>query len=180
MSGDEKTKNKRKFGRWIFLGLVIGMGVAWFSPAGKAVRALFGMYVLDKSETNLSWNVDSEARLKAMHTAAMLFHDSEEAFPKADSWMDELLKRLNTDDLKEGEFVKKITRPDVTATGQFGYAINVAVAGKYKGDISDPKTVLIFESRQTQKNASGKPKEDAIGMGVCIDGSIVKSASTSK
>jgi hypothetical protein len=112
-----------------------------------------------------------------MHTAAELFHSSEDMYPKADKWMDDLLIRLQTQNLKKGEAERKLKRPDLEKEpDQYGFAINSAVAGKYKGDIKDPKTILIFESKDTKKNAVGDPKTEGKpnGSGITISGGIVK------
>lgn len=115
--------------------------------------------------------------LKAIHTAIMQFHDSEERFPDPAKWMDEMENYLETADLAEGEAAKKLINPAVAkSVGEYGFAMNKALGNKYKGDIKDPKTILIFESKDTKRNASGDPtalKPDGGGEGITISGDLV-------
>jgi hypothetical protein len=144
------------------LALTVGV-VFWFSPAGDAVRDILKSGFLDNSEpTYENFKGDSSARLKALHTATMSYHQSEESFPKAEKWMDDLLPRLKTSDLKLGEAQKKLIRPDLEGqSGKFGYALNNKVAGKYRGDFKDGNTILFFESVETNRSAVGDPAKDA-------------------
>jgi len=59
--------------------------------------------------------------------------------------------------------------------------MNDAASGKYKGDLKDPKTILIFDSSDTSRNAHGDPKKllptpprPGGNLGITVDGSIVK------
>lgn len=151
-------------------------GGIWISPIGDAIRDV--MEVADVKEVQNSYEgKTSEENLKAMFTAAESYHSSEEKYPEASSWNDDILPRLNTPDLKEGEANKKLTRPDLLGQpGKFGYAINSEAAGKYKKDLKDPKTILFFESKETSKNLSGNPSNDGKkpGKAILIDGTIVE------
>ena len=154
---------------------VIAIGA--FTPQGRAVRTLIATLTQKDVSGTEAYQGDLKDRLNAMKTAADLYHTSEDMYPKADKWMDDLLIRLQTQNLKKGEAERKMKRPDMeTAPDQYGFAINTAVAGKYKGNIKDPKTILIFESKDTKKNASGDPKSDGKpgGEGITISGEIVK------
>ncbi len=156
--------------------LLIALGVTWFSPAGKAIRALLPIALMKDTAGTESFKGDLSDRLKAMYTAAELYHQSEDSFPKAETWTDDLLKRLQTQNLKPGEAEKKLKRPDLeTIPDQFGFEINKEVAGKYKGDIKDPKTIMIFESKETKKNLSGDPKVDGKpgGQAITVSGELV-------
>ena len=154
---------------------VIAIGA--FTPQGKAIRTLVATLTQKDISGTEAYQGDIKDRLKAMHTAADLFHASEDAYPKADKWMDDLLIRLQTQNLKKGEAERKLKRPDVEANpDQYGFAFNAAAVGKYRGDIKDPKTILIYESKDTKKNAVGDPKADGKpgGEGITISGEIVK------
>lgn len=156
--------------------VVLASAIAWFSPAGDAVRDLLKTGILEKNEANAKFEGDTIAHLKALHTAAEVFHQSEEKFPDAATWMDDLLPRLKTGDLANGEAEKKLVRPDLYGqSGSYGYAINSAVASKYKGDVKDEKAVLFFESSLTSKNASGDPMKEALkgGKGITAKGEII-------
>jgi len=167
---------KKKVLRVGCLVLLVAIVVSAYSPAGKAIIALGKMALQKDVSGTEEYKGSVNDRLNAMRTAADLYHQSEDAFPKAETWMDDLLTRLQTQNLKKGEAEKKIRRPDLEATpDQYGFALNQAVAGKYKGDIKDPKTILIYESTETKKNASGNPKTDGKpgGSGITISGEIV-------
>jgi hypothetical protein len=88
-----------------------------------------------------------------------------------------LLIRLQTHNFNKGEGENKLKRPEEDANSdEYGFALNRAVAGKYKGDIKDQQTILIFESVETMKNAVGDPKVDGKpgGEGITLSGEIVK------
>ena len=168
-------------GKKIVRGVVIAgitvIVIGAFTPQGKAVRVLIATLTQKDVSGTEAYQGDVKDRLKAMRTAADLYQTSEDMYPKADNWMDDLLIRLQTQNLKKGEAEKKLKRPDMETTpDQYGFAINSAVAGKYKGDIKDPKTILIFESKETKKNMSGDPKADGKpgGEGITISGEIIK------
>lgn len=121
------------------------------------------------------YTASNEANLRAMHTALMLYHDSEGQFPAADGWMDAIKNRLKAYDLASGEAEKKLIRPDLAGKADaYGYAINTAAAGKYKDDVGGPKTPFIYESHQTTRNASGDPQKDRDGWAIAVDGTILK------
>lgn len=158
------------------LVLLIGGAIAWFSPAGDAVRDLLKTGILEKNEANAKFEGDTIAHLNALQVAAGVYHQSEEKFPEAATWMDDLLPRLKTGDLAQGEAEKKLVRPDLlTQPGKYGYAINSALAGKYQGDLKDEKAVLFFESIKTDKNSAGDPAQDAKkgGKAITFKGEIV-------
>ncbi|MDH4388667.1 MAG: hypothetical protein QE269_08070 [Fimbriimonas sp.] len=156
--------------------MILGGAAAWFSPAGDAVRDLLKTGILEKNEANAKFEGDSITHLKALHVAAEVYHQSEEKFPEAVSWMDDLMPRLKTGDLAQGEAEKKLVRPDLQGkSGSYGYAINLAVAGKYRGDIKDEKAILFFESTNTRSNWADDPKTGALpgGKAITIKGEIV-------
>jgi hypothetical protein len=167
-------------GKRVLIGCAGAFGaiglIAWFSPAGDAVRDLLKTGILEKNEANAKFEGDTIAHLKALYTAAEVYHQSEEKFPDAVAWMDDLLPRLKTGDLAQGEAERKLVRPDLQGKSDtYGYAINSAVAGKYRGDVKDEKAVLFFESTKTTKSASGDPIADSIkrGKAITVKGEIV-------
>lgn len=104
------------------------------------------------------YNATTEANLKAIYTALMMYHDSEGAFPRAEGWMDAIQGRIVTSDMEGSEAQKKLISPALQGQpGQFGYAMNDKASGKYKDDL-DPKMPLVFDSSDTAKNAHGDPK----------------------
>jgi hypothetical protein len=160
----------RKPGCKVFIGLLavvlIGLG-AFYGPviASFAKQGFF-----DRAPEKRKYEASRIEHLKAIHTALLLYHDSEGQFPLANGWMDAIENRLATNDLKKGEAEKKLHRPDLTEN-QYGYAINQAIAGKYKDDVP-ASTPLVFESKSTERNASGIPPKDADGSIIGIDGEI--------
>jgi hypothetical protein len=150
----------------------------WVGP-GRDIRTFwnhgFIQEALNNSGEDRAYSASREANLKAISVALNLYEESEERYPAASGWMDAIGSRLRTTDMSEAEAAKKLVRPNMKSpqAGQFGYAINDAVAGKYKGDLKDPKTVLVFETTDRAKNAHGNPKAQKGGLGVTISGEIV-------
>ena len=168
---------RKKIVRWAFLGVVAAIVGGSFTPQGKAIRSIIGTLTQKDISGTEAYKGDINDRLKAMQTAADLYHSSEDSYPKAEKWMDDLLIRLQTQNLKKGEAERKLKRPDIEMNpDQYGFAMNSAVAGKYKGDIKDPLTILIFESNEITKNSVGDPKVDGKpgGEGITVSGEIVK------
>jgi len=165
--------------------VVIGGGLLIFTPVGRAFQTLwkrgfFESYV--NPDDDLKYKATETDNLKALYTAMMLYHESEGQFPVSSGWMDAIKPRIQTSDLAKGEAEKKLISPSLAGkTGQFGYAMNDLASGKYKGDLKDPKTILIFDSGDTMRNAHGDPKKltptpprPGGNMGISIDGTVVK------
>lgn len=170
------TKGKKRLiGCGVVVAVLAILCVA--TPAGRAVVTLVKTLVQTR-DTNESeaFKGDTADRLKAMLTAADLYHQSEDAYPMAKSWMDDLLTRLQTQNLKPGEANKKIKRPEFDGDpSKFGFAMNQDLSGKYKGDIAKKDTILFFESVKTEKNAVGDPEIDKKpgGQGITLEGKLV-------
>ncbi len=164
---------------------VVLFAVLWFTGTLRDIRTLFShgfaqAYLSPDDERK--YNASTETNLKAMYTALMMYHESEGAFPLAANWMDALKNYGAASDLAKGESEKKFISPALASkVAQFGYALNDAAAGKYKGDLKDPKTPLIFDSSDTARNAHGDPKHllpapnrPGGNRGIAVDGSILK------
>lgn len=163
---------------WVVLASIAFVVVVLaVSPAGNAIRDLLGAGVLDKTEGKNRYEGDTEARLQAIFTAATQFHRSEQMFPKAETWMDDLRLRMKTADLKPGDEVKKLIRPDLETGEDFknktpnasGFAMNAEIAGMYDDDLKDPAIILFFESKETAWNQVGNPKQDGVANGWAIN-----------
>lgn len=171
------VKKSRK-GCWVVLGLlgavVLGAGL-FYGPALKDFLKVYGIDALRKPEKH-RYDANSERNLTALYQALILHHDSEGQFPAADKWMDAIESRLRTNDLLKAEEQKKLVRPDFEGqAGKFGYAMNDAASEKYKDDIKDPaKTPLIYESKQSARNAHGDPEKDLDGLAIAVDGTIIR------
>lgn len=118
----------------------------------------------------------TQGNLKAIHTALMLYADSEGQFPAGSGWMDAIENRLQTNKLKAGEGLKKLKSPRFTGYDEYGYALNTLCAGKYPGDVTDPtKTLLVFDTEESKKNASAAPGTGLKGgFGITVSGDIVE------
>jgi hypothetical protein len=122
--------------------------------------------------------------LKALHTALMLYQESEGQFPDASGWMEAIKMRTQTSDMKEEESIKKFINPLIRPAGAaiFGYAMNDACSKKYNRDIPEPaKTPLIFDSQDTAWNAHGDPAKllpnpprQGGNFGISVEGSVLK------
>lgn len=133
-------------GFWIWLGPVIS----------AALRAGF----LDQAQDRTLKAGQTEANLKAMHQAILMYSESEGVLPDASGWMDAAYTRLKTADLKEEEAKKQLKAQEGLGNDEFGYAMNQSLSGK---DPFDPKLkdeVLIFESDAKAWNSKGDPAKD--------------------
>lgn len=153
------TKGK-KIGLFIaaaFLGSLAYAGIRF----GKDARALWHSGIIDLSkEEKKAYQGSSEDNIKALQVALMLYHDSEGAFPPADRWMDAILNRLDSGELKKGEGEKKLHNP-LLGGESYGYSLNKAFAEKYKEDVKDWQNLpLLFDSESKTRNASGDPATD--------------------
>lgn len=174
-------KRRKKGCLWALaiLGVIfvlVGWRINWNFAAIRDIVSLAQKATQDVPQS--SYAVSREANLKAIYTAMMLAHDSDGQFPDASSWMDAIKTRLRTTDLPESEAVRKLMNPRHGGPKEWGYAINPAVAGKFQEDIKNPdETPLIYESRQTQWNASGDPRSDLMDQGwaISVSGKILKS-----
>ncbi len=158
----------RRRGRWILLsiGVILLVAGLWLWPAIKVILAI-GLPDSPKMRKYEGTNSDN---LKAIRTALLLYHENEDRFPEANGWMDAIEKQLKTNDLTLEEAAKKLRSP---TTGHYGYAINDAAAGKYKGDLKDPKTILVYESADMKRNSHGNPGK-ANGQAIQMDGEVVR------
>ena len=142
------------------------------TPQGRTFRSLWQNGILSAvisgEDPMRAYNATRSGNLKALYTALMLYHDSEDRFPSAEGWMDAIDPRLKANDLSHEEANKKLHRPGFRG---YGYALNDAVAGKYKGDLKDPQIPLIFETADPRRNSHGLPIGKK-GMTVTVSGLI--------
>ncbi len=153
----------------IGVGVVLVGGLIYFAPIIKAVLKLG----LPSGPEMRQYDGTSADNLKALRTALMLYHDNEDHFPEAAGWMDAIATQVRTNDLAPAEAAKKFHRPGLPPD-QFGYALNDKAGGKYKGDLKDPKTPLLFESKDGQRNAHGDPSSSKGAQAITIDGILVR------
>lgn len=173
-------KLKKRLGMGCLGIVVIGGVVLAFTPQGHLVLNLFKNGAIQAAvmpAAKRTYTATNEANLKAIYTALKLYHDSEGQFPKGDGWMDAIQNRIRADDMSKEEAAKKLIRPDLMGqTGQYGYELNDAAAGKYKDDL--PKdTILVFESKQTGRNAHGNPQKEREGAAITVNGQVLPASS---
>lgn len=145
--------------RWIVFGsLAAGLGWLGFT-FGPTVVGLQQRGFFEKPPEKEEYHGNVDDNLHALYTAMNQAHDSDGQYPEKEKWMDAISNRLQTSTMKDGEGEKKLHDP--SAKSGYGFAFNKAVAGKYKGDLKAPESlVLIYQSKQTSKNAFGDPKTD--------------------
>ena len=174
---DAAKKKKVKRGCAVAFILVLGFLLVWYGPLALGLyRQGFFDDMLHPQEQK-RYEGTSIDNLKAMHTALLGFEDSEGQFPEGAKWMDAISNRLQTNDLKPGEGLRKLVHPrNAGQPAKYGYAYNDAVAGKYHGDIKDPKTIVVFESEGTEKNLHGDPAKlrKPGGLAITLSGEILR------
>lgn len=153
------------------VAVAAALGLVWW--VYPVVRDLVGAGFLDRGEA-ATYVASREANLRAIRTALLQYHDSEERFPFANGWERAIADRLRPSNMSAKDAEKKLVRPDLQGTGPgVGYAISSAHAGRYRDDVPKAETVLVYESRQRVPSASGRFSEDGDGMGITMDGSLV-------
>jgi hypothetical protein len=164
-------------GRWWRYGLlgisILVAGVLiWVAPVVISAKRAG---LLDPTEAE-KYQPSREANLKAIAVALNLVHDSDGVYPDATKWMDSIGNRLQRNGMTAADAQQKLIRPGLDPkSGQFGYAFNRKVAGKYRGDL--PKgTLLITESRNLARNAASDGELESGLWGVTIEGTLVKTA----
>lgn len=165
-------------------GLLVVSGLVYSGIRyGPAAWDLYQAGFLDSVEMR-KYQGTSMENLKALHTALMLYHDSEGQFPSGAGWMDAIKTRLRTNDLAADEAVKKYKNPLIgDKANQYGYAFNDACGAKYIEDIKEPeKTLLVFDSKETGWNAHGdpsklspQPERQGGNLGITVSGKILRS-----
>ncbi len=179
---DERAKGgKFRKRRWILgaLAALFGGAALFYGPVIADLSREGILQGLLSKPQERAYLGDSEDNLRALYLGMKLYHDSEGAFPEAESWMDAIGKRVKTSDMSEDEAAKKLIRPDLRGQpDRYGYAMNVAMAGMYLEDVKDPsRTPLLFESRETGRNAAGDPVSDALSaqaLAIAVDGTILR------
>ena len=172
MATDRKKWLKRGIGFFFLTALAFCI---WFY--GPLAYGLWRSGVFDHPSDTHKYQGTSTDNLKSIRTALLSYEESEGQFPVAGGWMDAILNRLNTDDLKGGEASKKLVYPEyVGQAGKYGYAYNDALSARYHGDIRDPKTPMVFESATTEKNAHGDPAKirRPVGLAIGLNGDILR------
>jgi hypothetical protein len=114
----------------------------------------------------------TEANIKALRTALMLYHDNEDQFPAADGWMDAVKNQLKSNELKPGEEMKKF-KVDGVSSSEFGFALSDSASQMNKAKLK-PDDVLVFVSRDRRWNAHGRPADLGAGLAITLDGKLTR------
>lgn len=137
--------------------VVLVLGYIYVGPLIQLANGLVKKGVLEKAE-NRTYSGGTADNLRALYTAIMFVHESDGQFPDASKWMDAVKMRIQSGDMTAEESQKKLLDPALGGKqGAYGFAMNDACSNKYKGDLKDPKTILLFESSDTKWNAHGDP-----------------------
>ncbi len=154
--------------------LLIGYGAFRFLPDFLALKNAGFLENAEAKKTQYS--ASREENLKALHGALIRFHDSEDRFPEGKDWMGQLKPYLDTGDLVEGAWSKKLRNPLLGPGSDWGgYVLNSEVAGKHKLDLKKGvKTVLMTEDKSAVGAAVGPAKSSAGMMSILVDGTVVK------
>jgi hypothetical protein len=168
---------KRKILLSVVLVLALGFTGLYVSGPGQTFRDLWKHNIIQSllsKPPERNYEPGRRENLKALYVAIMLYHDSEGQWPTSSGWMDAIKSHLRASDMSETEADKKLVRPNLTnpTAGEYGYAMNDAASGKYKGDIKDRTTPLIFESDDLKWNAHGNPAGKQ-GFGITVAGEIL-------
>jgi hypothetical protein len=171
------TKQSGVAKKWVLgcLGavvLVVLLGGIWLYPAVRDVLSL-----VPKDRAKQGWTPATEKNLNVLYTAMKLAHDSDGTFPKSDKWMDKVITRVRTEDLKTGAEKEKFVDPAAGGKpGEYGFAMNDLASEKYIEDLKDKKMPLIFQSMDASWNAHGDPAKIGRkgGIGISVEGKIVK------
>jgi hypothetical protein len=171
-----------KPGCWVILILSAGLTV-WLGPIIRDgfISGYFQALIWKGPQREYAGTTTSN--LKDMHRALMLYHESEDRFPFAEGWMDEIELRLQAGDMSKAESQKRMVSPEFAGqTDKYGYAFNDLASGKYKDDVPEPaKTPLVFDSRDLTRNAHGSPEEllpipprNGRNQGISVSGSLIR------
>ncbi|MBL8086504.1 MAG: hypothetical protein JNM85_00350 [Chthonomonas sp.] len=158
----------------IFLLLVL-VGLGYLAVRlGPDLLSAYRAGFFEAPPEKVAYSADRKQNLVALHAAIMRYHDSEQVFPKGAGWMDAIRPFLDTGELKDGESLKKLHRPGLQ-TGQYGYALNSAVLGKYKDDLKQKgSAILLYESKARTKDGTGDPASDREGLAITVDGTVLE------
>ena len=176
----QTRRSRRKIIVRAFCICIVGFVGYYAITAFPAIRDLYRAGIFDTlGERKYTGTTIDD--LKAIRTALMLYHESEGQFPASDHWMEAIQQRIRTDDMSGKEAAKKLIDPVFSGQpGKYGFAMNDATSGKYKGDIKDPKTPLVFESQDPSRNAHGDPIKLAPvpahaggNLAIAVDGTIL-------
>lgn len=151
--GKKRLKNFLFWSLGLFLVCLVGLYL-WIGPTFLTAwrRGFF-----DQTPER-TYTATQEGNLKALYTALMSYHDSEGHFPAGSEWMDAISNRLHSADMSQTESDKKLVDPALKGSG-FGWAFNDEAGGKYIDDVPNKaKTLLLFSSSDTARNAHGLPK----------------------
>ena len=151
----------------------------WLGPMVPAVRGLLDA-MKDAGKTRDYEPGACLDNLKELSASLMLYLESNDAYPPADRWMDEISLYLHAGDLSEEDQQKKLRCPDLEYDEDvYGYAFNSELSSVWADEVEDPAdTPVIYDSENLERNAhdpfTSLPKEPRAGGNNAIwaDGSV--------
>lgn len=173
-------RSRGTVGRKVLLGalaalivFVVGLAV-WLGP----VVASFNRAGFFEKAEQQTYEGTSADNLRALHTALMLYQESEGQLPQAAGWMDAAKTYVRTADLLPGQEMRKFVHPDNEGKDQaFGYAMNPDAESKPTAELP-PTTVLLFESEDPAWNAHAQPEGQ--GLAITLAGEVIDLAQPPK
>ncbi|MFN8138260.1 MAG: hypothetical protein U0R49_00515 [Fimbriimonadales bacterium] len=160
-AADPPPRKKRRI-RWgiitpliIVIALLLTIGKGYL---GK-LPALFEIYCTPKRKFSSESSLEN---LKFVGTALSLYLESNDCYPPAEKWVDEIEKYLHVADMDDKESRKKLRAPEFAdSKNEYGFAFNAELSRKWRDEVKDPASVpAIYDSTKTERNAfDPKPLE---------------------
>jgi predicted RND superfamily exporter protein len=171
-------KSKKRTITWIVTIVMLAVLGYFGAPFVKLAIGLNNKGVFDAPKT-ATYSGDTKENLQALYTALMFVHESDGQFPNAAQWMDKVEPRLKAYNVNG--VTSKLHDPTLgDSPTRYGFAMNDACSGRYKGDLPTG-TILLFTSQDTVRNAHGDPKTSLAqpprtggNWGITVKGDMVK------
>jgi hypothetical protein len=165
---------KKKISLWIAIPLLlfaitVEVTITW-SGVFSLFRSGFAQSLVKPPKTDYIGS--TEANIKALRIALMLYHDNEDQFPAASGWMDAVKNQLKSNSLNEGEEMKKF-KVDGVSSSEFGFALSDIASQKNKTKLK-PDDILVFVSKDKRWNAHGRPEDLGAGWAITLEGNLIR------
>jgi hypothetical protein len=148
MHYQQPAQRKRLTWVWVLVGVLLVCGLGGVGIIGAILFPVFAQAKQAAIRTSCMVNLKQISQAQLLYSA-----DADGRFPDAARWIDQS-EAYN-------EYERSFTCPAVKSQGrQFGYAFNAAVSKKKAADLKDRREVLLYESGNLQRNASGDPSKE--------------------
>jgi prepilin-type processing-associated H-X9-DG protein len=162
MGETESPRRRSKCCVWVFLTpfILIGVGLIFlYFYAGFPPKQVWLYLFNPKRDLHVGSCLDN---LREMQKALSAYVVSNDRYPPADRWMDEVIQYNSPDDVTRKENWKRFRCPTSTGEDEYGYAMNAELSGALRPLEKDKaewaraeKTPFIFDSSDTSRNAHG-------------------------